>query len=120
MEAIFAPLIQHAPGMVALIIVVGYFLRHMKWQGEQQKEDRSATREVMGELNHTLKANNQALATTTEHARKFDDHIEHIKAVRQTVERIEPQLIANTEALKNNNTVLGRVEHLIKHEETRA
>lgn len=120
MDVLLTPLITHAPGMVGLIIVVAYFLKHMRWQGEQLKEDRSATREVLGQINQTLSVNNSVLATTVEHARTFDAHMEHIRSMHDTVKRIEPALKENTQVLGEVKHVLNRTSALIKHEETHA
>lgn len=49
---------EHDPAIVAVILVVFFFLMSNYLQGRDQKEDRKATREVLTELNVTLRENN--------------------------------------------------------------
>lgn len=120
---------KHDPAIVAVVLVVCAFLVFMYLQGRDQKEDRRATREVMLELNATLKENasergasrvqNERMVQALEELR--NDHVDLssiAKASTDALNRCSDALRASTEAVRESTHTVSACQKELREART--
>lgn len=116
---------KHDPAIVAVVLVVCAFLVFMYLQGRDQKEDRKATREVMQELNVTLKQNatesgahrvqSEQMVQALDELHK--DRTDLIHLAEASMAALRESMSANkesTQAVRESAQVLGQVQRFME------